>query len=238
MNLYEYIFKRKSTRKYDLSPLDEETLAKITAFADTMKPLYPEIKTAYEVSDNVKNMLPVKASHYFLLSSEKQGDYLENVGFMWQQMDLYLSSLGLGSCWLGMAKPASEIKTALPFVIALAFGKPEGSPYRELNSFKRKDASEVSSGSDSRIEAARLAPSATNSQNWFFDCSDGKIDVYQRKLNPALALMFGKMNRVDMGIALCHLYIASLHEGRKFIFGKQSGKDKRGYIYTGTLLAS
>lgn len=235
MDLYENIFRRKSTRKYDMSPLDGATLAKLTAFADGLKPLHPEIKTAYEITGNVKNIFPVKAPHYFLLYSEKQDDYLENTGFMWQQMDLYLSGLGLGSCWLGMVKPSGEAKAGLSFVIALAFGKAQGSPYREQAGFKRKTLAEISSGGDSRIEAARLAPSANNTQSWFFESAGGAIDVYQKNLNPAMTLLYGRFNSIDMGIALCHLCLANGHEGREFIFEKQTGKEKKGYTYTGTV---
>lgn len=235
MNLYEYIFKRKSTRKYDLAPLDAAALGKIRVFADNLKRLYPEIATAYEITDTVKNLMPIKAPHDFLLLSEEKGDYLQNIGFMWQQMDLFLSELGLGSCWLGMAKPTSENKMQYPHSITLAFGKAEDSPYREQSDFKRKPISEISSGSDNRLEAARLAPSATNSQNWFFGANSGEIDVYQKKVNPIAAAVYGKMNRIDIGIALCHLYLATEHEGKEFALEKQSDKDKKGYIYTGTV---
>lgn len=235
MNLYDYIFKRKSTRKYDMTPLDKETLSKITNFANNLKSLYPEINTAYEITTNIKNMLPIKAPYYFLLSSEKKGDYLENIGFMWQQMDLFIQSIGIGSCWLGMAKPTSEITTKYPFVIALAFGKSETTPYRELAEFNRKALSEISSGNDNRLQAARLAPSATNSQNWFFDCVDREIDIFQKKINPLMMAMYGKMNCIDIGIAICHLYYATEHEDREFLFIKKDGKDRKGYIYKGTV---
>lgn len=235
MNLYDYIYKRKSTRKYDMTPIDADTLAEITEFADNLKQLYPNIKTDYEITSDAKNLLPIKAPYYFMIFSEEKDDYLQNIGFMWQQMDLYLSSIGLGSCWLGMAKPATELNTVYPFVIALAFGKPVESVYREPSEFKRKKISEISSGSDYRIEPARLAPSATNSQNWFFDCTGENIDVYQKKVNFAKALMYDKMNKIDMGIALCHLYLATENKGNEFIFEKHGGKDKKGYTYTGTV---
>lgn len=236
INLYDYIYRRRSTRKYVMASLDETTLAKITDFADGLKTLYPDIKTDYEITSNVKNLLPVKAPHYFLIYSEQADDYLQNIGFMWQQMDLYLSSLGFGSCWLGMAKPSSEVKSRCPFVIALAFGKPEGSPYREQSEFNRKPLPEISYGNDNRLEPVRLAPSATNSQNWFFDCTSGGIDVYQKKLNALQMIVYDKMNKVDIGIALCHLYVATQHGGREFIFDKKNGKDKKGYIYSGTVV--
>lgn len=236
MNLYEFIFKRKSVRAYEDASLDGETLARVTAFARGLQPLNTEIRTSFEIADSVKGLFSVKAPHYFLICSEAKGDYLVNVGYMWQQMDLYLSSLGLGSCWLGMAKSAAEIGTELPVVITLAFGRPAEPSQREMSGFKRKAIEEISGGNDSRIEAARLAPSATNSQNWFFEASEGAIHVYRKTLNPVFQKIYGKLNLIDVGIALCHLRYATEHQGRVFVFEKRPGHEKKGYAYIGTVM--
>lgn len=235
MDHYEMIFKRKSVRKYDDTPLDAQTLEQVAAFASTLRPLFKNIHTGFELADTVKGIFSIRAPHYILITSENQEGWLENAGFMWQQMDLYLSSLGLGACWLGMAKPNAELRTSLPLVITLAFGKPAEPVHRTQGEFKRKPASDISSGNDARIEAARLAPSATNSQNWFFEADAGMIHVYRKKLNPALELMYGKMNRIDTGIALCHLYYATEQAGNEFTFTQVSGKSLRGYEYVGTV---
>jgi len=244
MNLYDFIWKRKSTRKYDMTPLGEEQMERIEQFAKDMKPLYPGIETAYEITSDVKGLKPLKAPRYLIIYSEAKDGYLENAGFMFQQMDLFLSSEGLGSCWFGAAKTPAESKPGMKYVITLAFGKAEGSPYRELSEFKRKPLSEISSGSDERIEAARLAPSAVNFQNWFFaayhthsgeNAAHGKIDVYRKKTILSAERHLGDMSKIDMGIALCHLYLATEHAGREFILTKEADKSKSGYVYVGTV---
>lgn len=232
MNLYDYIWKRKSTRKYDMTPLGEEQISRIKQFSSNLRPLYPNIKIAYEITADVKGLQSFKAPHYFVVSSENSDGYLENAGFMFQQMSLYLSSLGIGSCWLGGAKPPPGVKTELPFVIILAFGKALDSPYRERKEFKRKPLTEISSGSDDRIEAARLAPSGVNFQNWFFEADNGKIDVYRKK---TILGIYNRLAEIDSGIALCHLFAATEHSGKAFVFSKEAGKDKKGYIYIGTV---
>jgi nitroreductase len=235
-NLYPYISKRKSTRKYEMEPIEEGQLREIKAFAEGLKPLNANIEVKYELTEDVKNLLPVKAPHYFLIYSENKEDYLVNVGFMFQQMDLFLSSKGLGSCWLGMAKPTKSMNTKLEFVIALAFGKALEAPYRELSEFKRKPLSEISMGKDNRLESARLAPSATNSQNWFFVAQNERIHLYRKKLNAVRTLLYNKMNQVDIGITLCHLYIASLEQEKPFSFSQEKKpKGLKGYHYMGTV---
>ena len=231
-NLNEYISKRKSVRKYKSDPLSNEILIQIKEQIKELKPLYPSIKTRFDIADEVKNPMSLIAPHYFIVSSEKSEGYFENVGFMLEQMSLYLNSLGLGSCWLGMAKPAQDQQTDLQFVISMAFGYPSEELYRNVSDFKRKSLTEISEGTDSRLESARLAPSGMNSQNWFFLCTNGIIHVYRKKVNPLKALIFDKMNSIDTGIALCHLFAVS----ESFSFEKSNSfPERKGYIYMGTV---
>jgi nitroreductase len=150
---------------------------------------------------------------------------------MLQQVDLYIQSIGLGSCWLGMAKPVENTKDGLGYVISLAFGKPEGSPHRELSGFKRKPLEKVSDTADKRLEPARLAPSAINSQPWYFVSTDNGFDCYCAKKFPAA--MYEKLNKIDVGIALAHLYFAYPD---KFSFSVQGkAKHLKGHYYVGSV---
>jgi nitroreductase len=233
----DYISKRKSTRKFEMKPLDEKVLKDIEDFAKTMKPLYENIAFEYSFVNaaDVKNILPIKAPHYIVISSEHTEGYLTNIGFLFQQMDLYLSSISLGSCWLGMAKPTEKLNTKLEFVIILAFGKALHSPYRELSEFKRKSLADISNIADKRLEVARLAPSAANTQPWYFvDNKDG-IDVYCVKGGVLKALMYKRMNKIDMGIALSHLYLSNSN----FEFTvEQNPQELKGYSYMGSVKIS
>ena len=134
--LYDAIFKRKSIRKYDMTPVSETILAELKKFASSVKPLDENIR--YELSylgtEDVKNLLPIKAPNYVCLYSEKKDNYLINAGVVLQQIDLYLSANNLGSCWLGMAKPSKQVakvKNGLEFVIMIAFGNTNEPIHRE-----------------------------------------------------------------------------------------------------------
>ena len=124
------------------------------------------------------------------------------------------------------------MESTLPYVIAMSFGKPNEPLHRELSGFKRKKLSEISEGTDKRLETARLAPSAVNSQNWFFAVTGDKIHCYRKKPNPLLSFMLTDMNRIDMGIALYHIAL----ESDNFSFGKEAdAPERKGYVYTGTV---
>lgn len=208
MTLREMIYCRQSCRSFTDVPVGPEQLEDIRAFS--MKPLYPEIKVHWEVvsKDMVRSLCPWKTPQLIAIYSEETDGWLENVGFMFQQMDLYLQSLGLGVCWLGLGKMRQKTAPKLEgmqFAILLAFGNPKkGWKYRDLKDFKRKALEEISDKADSRLEPARLAPSAVNSQPWYFTHEDEAIRVY-RVDNSRLRYM----NRIDMGIVLAHLYVAN-----------------------------
>ncbi|MGB5823852.1 MAG: nitroreductase family protein [Proteocatella sp.] len=236
--LYKYIFKRKSIRKYEMVSLSEDTIAKVNFHLENLEPLYKDIKIGYKIvgQEYIKSLLPVKAPHYLVISSEEKEGFLENVGFMFQQMDLHFSSMGLGSCWLGMARTNEEIETELPFVIVMAFGKPKEEIHRETPEFKRNGLSQISSGKDKRIEVVRLAPSSTNSQNWYFAAEDGKIHVYRTKLSLLKLRIYEKMNQIDIGIAICFLWLSCLNYDKTFDFVRlEHPPERKGFTYVGTV---
>jgi nitroreductase len=224
-NLYETVFKRKSIRQYDLTPLDGPTLAEIMAHTSALKPLYGDIKIEMKPlsQKDVKGLFLAKAPHYLAVFSESKDGYLTNAGFMLQQMDLFFSANGIGSCWQGMPKPTKEIlkKSKLEFVILLAFGKPKERLHREsISEFKRKPLGEITDvkGADDLLEPARLAPSAMNWQQWFFTGDAGTIHAYRAKSSFLTAFMTDKVNKVSMGIAICHVWIAAKHFGKEVEF--------------------
>ena len=226
MTLNEMIFKRKSCRSFTNVPVDAATIETIKAFP--MKPLYPEIKVQWDIvpRNQVKCICPWTTPQLITIYSEEVDGYLENIGFLFQQMDLYLQTLGLGVCWLGMGRMNPKTTTVVEgvkFVIMLAFGHPKGDQLRhDLKEFKRKAMEQITDKADPRLEPARLAPSAVNSQPWYFTHEDDTLHVWCSK----------KGSRLDAGIALAHLYVAN---EESFCFVKaEKIKEVPGYVYIGS----
>jgi len=224
-NSYETIFKRKSIRQYDLTPLDGHTLAEVMARTSTLNPLYDDIKIEVKLlsQKDVKGLLLAKAPHYLAVFSETKDGYLTNAGFMLQQMDLFFSAIGIGSCWQGIPKPTKEIlkSSKLEFVILLSFGKAKERLHREsVSEFQRKPLGGITDvkGADELLEPARLAPSAMNRQHWFFTSNASTIHAYRAKSSFLTAFMLEKMNKISMGIAICHVWIAAKHFGKEVEF--------------------
>ena len=227
MTLHEMIFMRKSCRSFTNVPVDAATIETIKAFS--MKPLYPEINVRMDIvsRDKVKCICPWTTPQLITIYSEEAEGYSENIGFLFQQMDLYLQTLGLGVCWLGMGRMNPKTTTAvegMKFVIMLAFGYPKGDQLRhDLKGFKRRPMEQITDKPDPRLEPARLAPSAVNSQPWYFTHEGEAIHVWCSK----------KGNRLDAGIALAHLYVSN---GERFRFFKaDQPADLPGYTYIGSV---
>jgi nitroreductase len=243
-DFYQTIFKRKSIRNYDLTPLDEDTLNEINEHLRTLRPLYSDIETEMKIlsSVDVKRRMMKKAPHYIAVFSQAKEGYLINVGFMLQQMDLFFSSNNLGSCWQGIPKPNSEVlkSSDLKFVILMAFGKSNVPLHRKSTSeFKRKALREITdnNGAFELLEAVRLAPSASNRQPWFFSGDESIIHAYSFKPNRIIAILVKKYIPIDMGIALYHLKLATEHFGKttNILFDKTAKKNPNGYEYVASL---
>ena len=228
----DIIRKRKSIRKFDMTALNTDTLSKVQSFIDSVKPLVPSIKYSITFAEKTKGLFNIKAPHYLIFKSDTAEGSNENIGFIGQQIDLHLAESGLGSCWLGMAKQVEVEKSGMPHVISMAFGKPAEPLYRDLNDFKRKPLNAINEGTDARIEAARLAPSGMNRQNWFFTAVDGKIHCYRKKPDIISGLLFDKLEAIDIGIAICHIAM----ESENFSFTKNDNvPTRKGFIYVGTV---
>jgi nitroreductase len=235
MDLYQSIFKRKSIRNYDIAKLDSSTIKDIEEYLNCIKPYDSKIKIKSYIFDDEKQIsgfFKIKAPHYIAITSEKKEDYLINVGYILEQLVMYLTTKEIGTCWLGGSKPNPEILkgNSLDYVVMLAFGKAKEPLYREnVSEFKRKSISEISNLNETNnvIEAVRLAPSASNQQAWYFEYDQDEISVYCKKV---MHLM-DRMSKIDIGIALAHIYIAAKNEGKNIGFMKKENNIKSGYEY-------
>jgi nitroreductase len=243
VNIYDIIFKRKSIRKYDNSPLDEDILKRISEELNNLIPLHKDIKTDIKIisGDDIKLRSMKRAPHYLAIFSEKKEGYLTNVGFMLQQMDLLFSASGIGSCWQGIPTPKGHVlkSSDLNFIILIAFGIPTEPLYREdISEFKRKSLENITDIEDVNelLEPVRLAPSAINSQPWFFTGTKDMIHACSNTPNFLKGLLVNKYIPIDVGIAIYHLNVSAEHfkKTTEIMFNKNENVPK-GCNYYATL---
>ena len=158
-----------------------------------------------------------------------------HLNVLYQQLDLYAQSLGLGTCWVGLGSltDAEPVPEGMKLAVMMAIGIPDGVPERAVDGFKRKPMDEVADQPDGRLEALRLAPSATNSQPWYVTHEGDVLHIWREELGLIKQRTLGRMNKIDMGIGLCHLYVTNPDT---FRFRKVENPPKvDGQIYIGTV---
>ena len=218
---YEMILKRKSFhifRSVGNESISGSELDEIQKAYSEFTPLKPEIKTAIRIVPEKQTSCKRGGEYCILLYSEKKEGYLQNIGYLGEQLDLYLVSKNIGTLWFGIGKTKEEPFEDMEFVIMFSVRKiSDDSKYRK-NMFKskRKSIEEIWKGVKipGVTDIVRFAPSACNSQPWYVK-NDGEISVYRYKkpgkrgIMPADKVVF--YNRIDIGIFICFMDICLEH---------------------------
>lgn len=223
MTTFDVMFSRRSIRHFLDEKIEWQTLDEILKYADSLPMLIEGIAVEYKlVSDIEKHQgfsgpLSVRAPYYLCISSEKKEDYLLNAGYLMQQLNLYIESKGLGSCFVGNASPGRALKAAMKYdyVTALAFGRTDRQLYRSSSDAKRYPENEivvykeeVPADIKDILSAARLAPSLYNIQPWRFVAYKNRIHVFAKK-NFLIAKALDNNKMLDMGIMMANLLLAA-----------------------------
>lgn len=145
-------------------------------------------------------------TNYIAMVGRKASDLDERCGYYGEQLVLKAQELGLNTCWVALTHGKSRAVIAdgetEVIIIALGYGKTQGSPH------KSKSASDVSNlSSDSPewykngITAALLAPTAVNQQKFSFRLNGKKVSVK--------AGLIGTCLKIDLGIVKCHFELGA-----------------------------
>lgn len=219
MNLYEAIFTRKSVRKYKMESLDEEFHSHLRFFIKHLQAINYEIGVDIQMVDNTedeirfKRMFQVKAPYYLIISSELIEGYLENAGYLMQQIILYLTAQNIGCCYQGKVKLDFALKSKLKYdyVLAVAFGRGKTEIYREPKRAKRLSEreivvykEEVNETIKKIVKAGRWAPSAFNSQPWRFVVYSNRIHIFCKK-GIFQKNVLSNYKLLDIGVMLANL---------------------------------
>ena len=220
---YEMIFKRKSFhifRNVGSESISKDELNDIqNAFSGFMS-LNPEIKTAVCIVPEAQTNCRRGGEYCILLYSEKKDGYLQNIGYLGEQLDLYLVSRNIGTLWFGIGKAKEKPFENMEFVIMFSIRKiSDASRYRrDMFKSKRKSIEEIWEGEQipGVSDIVRFAPSACNSQPWLVK-NDGELWVYRYRKPGKRGIMPADMvpfyNRIDIGIFICFMDICLAHNG-------------------------
>ncbi len=230
--LYNAVGRRKSSRTYNGLRIDRPVIAELGEIIGALHPLLPGVSLpVIKIVDNdsADGRLGTYgvisgARQYFVMAAAKSPSTQVQAGYMFEQLILAATVLGLDTCWLGgtfrrgrFAQVAGDCgDREVSIVSPTGHSTPkmrfaERMMRRVVKSDRRKPFGELFSGvaPDSAVgkllEAVRLAPSSSNSQPWraTVDKSDGDLTI---RFSCTTSNSF---SAIDMGIAYAHFLIAS-----------------------------
>lgn len=227
-SIYDMIFKRKSFHIFkDINEqITKDELNGIKNYFQNVSPLFDDIKTDLNIVPAEETTCRRGQEYCILLYSEKKDNYLQNIGYMGEQLDLYLASKNIGALWYGIGK-CDKPYNGLDFVIMIAISKVAQDKFRkDMFLSKRKPLDEIWSGEkiENVSEIIRFSPSACNTQPWKIENKreNGKtvLEIYRYMKEGKRGIMpiekVSYYNRIDIGILLLFLELCLNRENIEF----------------------
>ena len=219
---YELLTKRKSFHSFENTgdlKLTPEDLAGIEEAFSKCKKLI-KVDVACKIVKASETTMENGNEYAILLYSEKEDNYLANIGYIGEQLDLYLNLHGIATLWCGMGKPEEKEYQGLDYVIMLGIKKVDPSIlYRhDVSEFNRKPIDDIWQGLHP-MEMVRYAPSACNSQPWIIKEKFGNLEVHRYNGSAEgdySSRVYNYFNHIDIGIMMCFLEIVLEHEDIEF----------------------
>lgn len=212
MDTLELIKQRHSVRQYLDKPIDAETMDKINAELDRLNAESGLRMQFMTETDGVFGSIASRfigwkfVPNYIALVGKDSPTLEETCGYYGEQLVLFLQSIGLNTCWVGMFKAEgvkAEIREGEKVVITIVvgYGANEGKPHKSKSVSEVTDVVEMSDSFRAGVECALLAPTAVNQQKFFFTMKDGKPVAEVKTKGPFV--------NVDLGIAKYHFEVGS-----------------------------
>lgn len=192
--------------------IEEDLLKRIEDRLKNTELFYREEKITFVISDYCKKSYYAPYYIGIYASDTKQGKI--NAGFVMQQISIYLSAIGIASCFQTKSvcfKPISSEGKVL--AVSLAIGYPNTAMYRDVKDINRFKTDKICIKKEEPndevkkiIELARIAPSSHNSQPWRFVVYNNRLHIFVKKN------MMGNIEKykyVNIGIMLGNIVMGT-----------------------------
>ncbi|OEH86891.1 nitroreductase [Desulfuribacillus stibiiarsenatis] len=246
----DIITERISVRTYNPKGLTETVRNDLIEYGKTIIPPF-QSKIRFEIiendgiADSTKGKIGtygvIKGSKYYIAAVVENGEKnLEDIGYTLEQLILYATSKGLGTCWLGGTFTKSSFERMvqlkeheiLPIITPVGYPAENKSLIERMmrylaNSKNRKPWEELFFNQDVQspliqeeassykdvLEMVRLAPSASNKQPWRVVKVDNQWHFYLAHNRTYSKAMRYNLQRIDLGIAMCHFELTASELG-------------------------
>lgn len=241
-NIDALVRARRSVRTFEEKPVSQQDLEKLQAFMAQISNPYG-LPVAFKLLDGKQQKLTcpvvVGTDLYVGAKMKKAPHHNEAFGYSFELLVLYAQSLGIGTVWVGgtMDRAAFENAMELAEDEVMPCMSPLGYPAQKMSlreTMMRKgvkadermafgevffdgtfDAPLTQERADKlchALEMVRLAPSAVNKQPWRIVLTDKAAHFYLKR---SKGFNGGDidMQKIDVGIAMCHFDLAAREAG-------------------------
>lgn len=246
--LTELVRNRRTVRTFDGHGLQTEDLEKLTAFMARLKNPYDipiECKLLDATQQRLK-CPAVSGTHLYVAAKTHRVPHLEEAfGYSFERLVLYAQSLGIGTAWIGadVDRPTFEPAMDLSEDEIMPCMTPVGYPAERMSmreiiirkgirSDTRKDFGTLFFDGNfdtpltpqkagrlaHPLEMVRLGPSAVNEQPWRVVITQNAAHFYVRHTKGFISNATGDLQKIDLGVALCHFELAAQEAGLDVLF--------------------
>ncbi|MBQ7338693.1 MAG: nitroreductase [Clostridia bacterium] len=247
-NVTELIRNRRSVRSYDGRALEMKDLEKLRELMqDTENPYALPVKFELLNAKEHGLLCPVvSGTETYVGGKIKKSEHADVAfGYSFEMLVLHAWSLGIGTVWLGgtMNRPAFETAMGLGADEIMPCASPLGYvankmsmregmmrkaikaderlPFERLffdGNFDMPLTKEKAGSLALALEMVRLAPSAVNKQPWRVVACEGAVHFYLKRSKGITRSDTLDMQKIDMGIALCHFALTAKACGLRVSF--------------------
>lgn len=230
----EMIKNRRSVRTFEDKKIEDPLKENISLFlADLEKEYASKYKfPLIDISLNGKvgTYGVIKGANSYIGGVMLEGGNLVELGYLFEKIIIYLTTVDIGTCWLGGTFKRGEFIDAMglkedeKLLVVTPIGYIEEKMSLKEKSMRvlaqsdrRKDFDELffdenldplylddSKEFSHALEMVRIGPSASNKQPWRFIKIDGKFNLYLKRTRDYAKSLDYDIQMIDMGIAQYH----------------------------------
>ncbi len=238
-NITELVRHRKSVRTFDGKEVTEDDRKKLALFMENIENPYEvpvSFKFLDGKKQSLPCPVVIGTDLYVGAKVPRMPHMEEAFGYSFERFVLYAQSIGIGTVWIGgtMNRSAFERAMELGQNEIMPCVSPLGYP-AEKKSVREKMMRKAISA-DSRnpfetlffdgtfdvpltekaagrlagvLETVRWAPSAVNKQPWRVVLDKSGVHFYLKRTKDYISEATGNLQKIDLGIALCHFALAA-----------------------------
>ena len=230
---------RRSVRTFDGREIDTDDRKKLSSFIEKIENPYGiPIEFKFLDGKKQSLPCPVVSSTDFYVGAKapRVPHIEEAFGYSFEMLVLYAQSIGIGTVWIGGTMERSAFERAMdlqedemmPCVSPLGYPAKkmsirEGMMRKAIKADQRKPfetlffdgtfsnplTKEKAGRLAEPLEIVRWAPSAVNKQPWRVVSDQNGVHFYLKHTKGFISEAVGDMQKIDMGIALCHFALAA-----------------------------